>query len=583
MQYIIVLVLLLCSALDSFAAAPARQMWFDYGRLTAPVKTFLQEHFHDLLRQDDEKYASAFYKRTDSGTIRLAANIMADFEKLSIEEQDDLFDWLEYTSNSKKGAVDVLFNAIPKNKPYRHLFGIGRWSNEYNLLNTALGGGYKWQSTLIADWNNLPLLKQIELLDQNSTHAGYNTAEMQNYRRLLQEYAALNDLALLSFRIIQHQIAKTAAADSKSAPKRLTDQQVIDKTRVLGGGRSFYEQIDHEARMAKDPAVSLFTLEAFRKIQAGYLQEDPNLYTCVIDEFLGFQPSQKREFMAQLLDKCSIAKQNAQELQDEIVSEQPKVIQALDEAAQSLFHKDWSQLTNCHEQVPAMSKAGFRSRFKSYHKAAFFLDEVLAAAYLIDILQCLLKDSPVLMQDKVALGKVNEVGFGKARCDHVRRLYISTKYPQPIISLTRPKRKLPPGYFWHQISGQKDMWWPKRGRPRKRAEQRKKNPLTQSWRNSDRTKDWSWLSRSYSAPRPVFTHLSSMLGINPSFPEPISELGRGLSAIKREILGFVNTYNHDLKSVDNVLTESDPFVALKRQIESFYDTYQIVAPRARAM
>jgi hypothetical protein len=165
MQYVVALILLFCSSLDSFAAVPAT-LRFNYRGLNVDTLGFLRTHFWDDQDPSDQKYAHVFHKRTEKSTIDSAVNAMLAFEDLSTEEQNKVFNRLIWTSNgpvnqeSKKKVMDAAFSSIPQG-------GWLKFSNEYKLLSNALGGGiYVSAGSLVKSWNELSLLEKIHRLEQ---------------------------------------------------------------------------------------------------------------------------------------------------------------------------------------------------------------------------------------------------------------------------------------------------------------------------------------------------------------------------------------------------------------------------------
>ncbi|MDR1031525.1 MAG: hypothetical protein LBL30_00125 [Holosporales bacterium] len=317
MQYIVALLFLLCSSLDSFAAAPAPLVLdFDYsGPIADTVKKFLQAYFWDDQNPNDSKHANVFHKRKDRRVKCYASKVVLDFENLSTDERNGLFNWLEDEPNGqhslsrKKRAMDVAFEAIPE----AAWKGI-RWSEEYKLLNQLLGGGYHRTNTLLTDWNKLPLLKRLELLERAVTagDAKY-TDRVKNYHSRLQEYAALVDFSSLLFGR-KHENAKYAHTIAAAAPggpppgggaafpgtpKQLIDKQISERIGELGiDSCSFYDEVSKLTMSMRHDKVSDFIARNFRIIEQKYLGNYSyfdSAYADLISEFVNSNFSQNEK------------------------------------------------------------------------------------------------------------------------------------------------------------------------------------------------------------------------------------------------------------------------------------------------
>jgi hypothetical protein len=107
----------------------------------------------------------------------------------------------------------------------------------------------------------------------------------------------------------------------------------------------------------------------------------------------------------------------------------------------------------------------------------------------------------------------------------------------------------------------------------------------QTWSGGSKVDLWKWLGSDGG----IGDFVSSSHGHRASFSPPESsprELRTVLLLMKEEVDSFIGTYNNTGSRAASDVGFSelyDPLAALKRQLDSLYRTYTVIAPRTSAM
>ncbi|MDR1366230.1 MAG: hypothetical protein LBJ03_04085 [Holosporales bacterium] len=446
MQYIAALILLFCS-LDSFAAALA-PLGFDYSRLVSVnVRNFLETRFWD---NNGPKYADEFHKRSEVHTRGLAMGALMELGSLTAGEQDEVFGWLQSESSdvAKKGAMEAAFGRIPT--------GIFKWSDEYKIFEAALGGRYHRVGAIVDDWNKLPLLRKIALLEQHSKGAGYTPA-MQDYHLRLKEYAALEDFALLLFRP-KYEDNRPSLAGARR-PQRLDMQKSLDKAKALGAldEGHLHTSATSMIHEAKDAAVSSFIMTEFEFAREHFILGNDTEMENALSTFLSenFSKRQEDALVSSLLDIYYGAEfsLNALTITASLMRKLDSKVRGMDYSTSTYVDRLEAVSSLILDRLLSPDE---RSSLEQISKGLVF------AVSAAEVLQLTLEGEQFLMGDPLAMAVMRQVDVDQARIQNIRRNYISRKYFLPTRSIgAAPADKLPFGWSWRNgLNGYLDLWCP---------------------------------------------------------------------------------------------------------------------------